>query len=265
VSVSLDQGETWHDGGPLDGSLDLTDRVKGHRQYWLRLDRSAAQLHDADIRMVTVCQANAAILPRLKDNGSRVEFAASGRGIVSAGPNLRQAEAHVIAGKFDSPTVTLQLATPRGEPATALYAAAHVRSSNPPSPDVAYHIEMSLDQGRTWRPVVDDWRITRRGEEPPDFWSQSFCYGSAALEGITGPVQVRFRNDGGKPYARAEMHLVYRLPRTDATRVTFGWSDDAGPHTESHTFSGKETDPWQISTAAKVHTSWVEYAPVAQP
>lgn len=262
VLVSVDQGQTWHDGGNLNGSLDLTDRVKGHRQYWLRFDRGAVALRAADIRTVTVCQANAAILPRLKDNGSRVEFEASGSGIVSAGPNLRQAAAHVVAGKFDSPTVTLQLATPRGEPATSLHAAAHVRSSNPPSPDVVYRIEMSLDQGRTWRAVVADWRITRRGEEPPDFWSQSFCYGSAALDDATGPVQVRFRNDGGKQYARAEMHLAYRLPQTDATRVTFCWSDDAGEHTESHTYgAGAESGPWQISTGNDVKTEWVEYAP----
>jgi hypothetical protein len=265
VSVSVDQGQTWHDGGKLDGSLDLTDRVKGHRQYLLRFDRSAAQLHDADIRMVTVCQANAAILPRLRDNGSRVEFEASGQGIVSAGPNLRQSAAHIVAGKIDSPTVTLQLATPRVEPATAVYAAAHVRSSNPPSPEVAYRIEMSLDQGRTWRPVVNDWRITRRGDEPPDFWSQSFCYGSAALDNVTGPVQVRFRNDGGKQYARAEVHLLYRVPRTDATRVTFRWSDDGGQHTESHTFAGTEAGPWQIATGTNVRTKWVEYAPVVLP
>lgn len=265
VSVSVDQGQSWHDGGLLDGSLDLTDRVKGHRQYWLRFDRGAAQLRDADIRMATVCQANAAILPRLKDNGSRVEFETTGRGIVSAGPNLKQAAPRVVAGKFDSPTVTLQLATPRGEPTTAVYAAAHVRSSNPPSPDVAYHIEMSLDQGRTWRPVVEDWRITRRGDEPPDFWSQSFCYGSAALDDAAGPVQVRFRNDAGKQYARAELHLVYRLRRTDGTRVSFCWSDNGGQHTEARTFDGPETGPWQIATGANVRTKWVEYAPVARP
>jgi hypothetical protein len=114
--------------------------------------------------------------------------------------------------------------------------------------------------------VVDDWRITRRGEEPQDFWSQSFCYAATALDDAVGPVQVRFRNDGGKQYARAEMHLVYRVPRTDATRVTFCWSDDGGEHTESHPFpDGAEPGPWQISTGADVKTKWVEYAPLDSP
>src|SRR5262249_1317696 len=34
VAVSVDQGKTWHDAGALTETLDLTDRVKGHRQYW---------------------------------------------------------------------------------------------------------------------------------------------------------------------------------------------------------------------------------------
>ena len=43
---------------------------------------------------------------------------------MSAGPNLPQAVPHVVAGKFDSPAVTLDLRTPRGEPVAAVYAAA---------------------------------------------------------------------------------------------------------------------------------------------
>ena len=82
--------------------------------------------------MTTVCQANAAILPRLKDNGSEVRFQASRQAVVSAGPNVPQAQAHIVDGKFGTPKVTLELTTPRGESAVMLYAAAHVQSSNPP-------------------------------------------------------------------------------------------------------------------------------------
>ena len=58
-------------------------------------------------------------------------------------------------------------------------------------------------------PVVRDWTIARRGEEPKDFWSQSLCWGSLELaKPTTGPIRVRFFNDGGKSYARAEAHLV---------------------------------------------------------
>src|SRR5258707_662431 len=36
VSVSVDRGRVWQDCGKFANGLDLTDRVKGHRQYWLR-------------------------------------------------------------------------------------------------------------------------------------------------------------------------------------------------------------------------------------
>src|SRR5205823_14645628 len=131
------------------------------------------------LTMTTVCQANGSTMPRLTDGGSTVTFAASGRAVVSAGPTLPQARAHVVEGAFDSPSVTLELQTPRGEPAVAVYAAAHLNSGNPPDPKVKYEIDASVDGGKTWRPVVKDWTINRRGDEPADFWSQSFCWGSA--------------------------------------------------------------------------------------
>src|SRR5262249_5769582 len=148
--------------------LDLTDRVKGFRQYLLRLGAGAAALKDTGLTITTVCQANPATMPQLKDDGSKVDFRASGRAIVSAGPTLPQALKHVVEGPFGSPKVPLERAAPRGEPVLAVYAAAHIQSGNPPSPKVKYAIEVSLDGGRTWRAMVRDWSITRRGDEPRD-------------------------------------------------------------------------------------------------
>src|SRR6185369_9780221 len=186
------------------------------------------------------------------DGATEIRFAASGQAIVSAGPNLPQAQAHVVDGKFGSPRVTLELKTPRGEEAIGLYAAAHIQSSNPPSPDVKYAIDFSLDGGKSWLPLVKDWQITRRGDEPADFWSQSFCWGSAKISQSKGqPVRIRFRNDGGKNLARAEAHLVYETPSRDMTRVTFGWKDEAGEHIERRDIDAKAagaTTAWQVPT-----------------
>jgi hypothetical protein len=269
VSVSTDQGKTWQDCGKFSDGLDLTDRVKGRRQYFLRLHAGPRALAKSGLTMVTVCQANGAVLPRLKDNGSRVDFLASGRAVVSAGPNLPQAQAHVVAGKFGSPSMTLELATPRGEKALAVYAAAHVMSGNPPRPEVKYQIDLSTDSGKTWRPLVKDWTITRRGEEPKDFWSQSMCWGSTELSGKdASAVRVRFRNDGGRNYARCEAHLVYRTAREDATKVTFAWEDDRGPHRASHEFAaapgGRQPAAWNVPTGRNVVTRWVEFEAVAK-
>jgi hypothetical protein len=225
---------------------------------------AAKDLANADVTITTVCQANAAVLPRLKDGGTAVQFEASGRGVVSVGPNLPQAQAKVVEGKFGSPSVTLKVETPRGEPAVEIYAAAHMQSGNPPSGDVKYAIDVSLDGGQSWRPVVENWRITRRGDEPGDFWSQSFCWGSAPIdqENVKS-VLVRFSNGGGKNVARAEAHLVYRASGRDATRVTFAWDDDGGQHRQSHLFPASEHESaWNLATGNDVQTRWVEFETV---
>jgi hypothetical protein len=265
VAVSTDQGKTWQDCGKLADGLDLTDRVKGRRQYLLRFDSGAAPLAERGVTMTTVCQANAAMLPRLTDNGSDVSFQTSRQALISAGPNLPQADAHVVEGKHDTPRVTLELTPPRGEQAVALYAAAHVLSSSPPRPEIKYQIEASTDGGKSWQPVVKDWTITRRGDEPRDFWSQSMCWGTLKLATPhAGPVRIRFRNDGGKRYARTEAHLVYRPRVQDATRVTYAWADNGGAHQASHLFAADEAAPWHVGTGKKVQTLWVEYEPVSK-
>jgi hypothetical protein len=263
VEVSPDQGTHWF-SGELSPELDLTDFVKGHRQYWLRFWASPNDLAKARIEIQTVCQAAIGVLPRLKEDGATVSYESSGRGIVSAGPNLTQAKPHIVAGKFDSPQVTLELATPHGEEALEIYTAAHVASGNPPTSDIKYQIEYSIDASKTWKPVVKDWTVPRQGEEPKDFWSQSMCYGSTKIEGDTAKVLVRFRNSGGRNYLRAEAHLVYRARGADAVNVTYFWTDSRGEHIESRRIgAGRQTDKWTLRTASNVRNRWVEIEDVA--
>ncbi len=266
VKVSTDQGRTWQDCGSSSDGMDLTDRVKGRRQYLIRFGAGARVLRDSSLTLRTVCQANGSVLPRLRDEATRVRFMASGRAVVSAGPNIDQARAHLVDGAFGTDRVTLELASPRHEPAVALYAAAHVQSGNPPDPAVKHAIEYSTDGGSTWRPIVEDWAITRRGGEPNDFWSQSFCWGSCELPGApSSPVRVRFRNNGARRYARCELHLAYQTRNLDATRVTFDWSDGSGPHRAAHVFrseAGAEAPVWELATGRGVRTRWVEFEPV---
>lgn len=269
VSLSLNQGRTRVECGRFSNGMDLTDHVKGYRQYLIRFGAPAARLAGTGLTMRTVCQANSSIIPHLKDEGTGVEYQASGRGIVSAGPTLEQARTHVAAGGFGTPAVTLRLDTPRKERAVALYAAAHILSGNPPAPDVKYQIEYSTDSGATWKPVVRDWQVTRRQEEPGDFWSQSLCWGSVQLDPVgkdpATSVQVRFSNNGGKAYARTEAHLLYQPARTDPAKVTFDWMDDKGPHRVAHVFPatapGGKTEAWQLLTGRDVRTRWVQIEP----
>jgi hypothetical protein len=154
------------------------------------------------------------------------------------------------------------LTSPRGERAVAVAAAAHVQSGNPPRADVKYQIEYSTDSGATWKPVITDWSITRRGQEPDDFWSQSLCWGTVEIaEAGARSVRVRFHNDGRRPYARCEAQLVYRTLGGDPTELTFDWTDDSGAHRSSHLFTDSGPHSWQIATGRDVHTCWVELRP----
>jgi hypothetical protein len=264
VAVSVDRGRTWQDCGTFRDGLDLTDRVKAQQQYLLRFGAGARELAGTGLTMVTVCQANAAVLPRLTDGGSKVHFDAGGKAVVATGPTVEQGRTHVVAGGLSTPEVTLELATPRCESVAAVYAAGHVASGNPPRPEVRYAIDWSADGGKTWQPLVKDWTIPRRGEEPADFQAQSFCYGSVEVaEKDVSSVRVRFRNTGGKPYLRAEAQLVYRTRGNDATKVTFAWTDDAGPHQEAHLFGAGRAADWDVRTGRNVETRWVEFEPVA--
>jgi hypothetical protein len=261
VEVSVDQGASWQNGGKLDGELDATDLVKGHRQYFLRFNAAAKELADSEITIRTACQAAISVLPRLKDDGTQLHYEASRRAVVSAGPNLPQAKPHIISGGFGTPQVTLEIAAPHREQALEIYAAAHIASGNPPDPAIKYQIEYSVDDGQTWLPVVKDWTIPRRADEPADFWSQSLCYGSTEIEGATSRVLVRFRNSGGRSYLRAEAHLVYRTSPPDAAKVTYSWTDSAGDHATSHSIPrAKTSDEWPLETTKNVKTHWVEIA-----
>jgi hypothetical protein len=138
-----------------------------------------------------------------------------------------------------------------------------VASGNPPQPEVACQIEYSTDQGATWNPVVKDWRVPRQGREPADFWSQSFCYGSAELKSSgREQVRVRFSNNARKGFLRAEMHLVYQVNGADTTGVTFSWTDNLGRHQAQHSFVPAKEATWVVPTGRDVQTDWVEFTAV---
>jgi hypothetical protein len=259
VRVSRDRGANWGGVSQFRGRLDLTGFVKGYEQYWIRFETPAKELASKNLTIRTVCQCNPCLIPHLKGDGTSVTFSSPGYGVVSAGPTKEQAQTHVVDGKFDSNTVTLELATPRHEKAVRLFAAGWQGSSNPPTP-AKYFIDYSTDGGKTWQSVVKDWEIIRRPPDPPDFWSQSISWGDVELKGVTGPVRVRFRNTGGKNYRRAEAHLVYEVHRPGETEVTFAWREGEALKTASHLFANTNEDAsWSIPTGKNVETAWVEY------
>jgi len=126
---------------------------------------------------------------------------------------------------------------------------------------VRYHIEYSLDAGGIWLPLSPSRSIPRRGDEPGDFWSQSFSYGSSAIRAEAGKsILIRFRNDGGKRYLRAEAHLVQATSQSDPVKVTYAWHDSTGERQGFHVFRAK--GEWELQTSRQVRTRWVEFEPI---
>jgi hypothetical protein len=231
-----------------DRPADLTDPAKGRYHYQLRVLSGAAALRDADLTLRTVCQANPATIPRLKDGQNAITFESS-------------LLAHASAESTGGPE--LMFSVPRGRTAVRLYAAAWQASGNPPDPGVRYRIEYAGDADPAWRPVVSDWNVQRRPPEPQDFWSQSFTWGQTPLPGIGGTVRVRFANTANKAYRRVEAHLAYRPTDLSPTTVTYAWKDAAGQtKTASRTYPAGTTrdDSWWIDAGRGPKTLWVEYA-----
>lgn len=264
IKISTDAGATWNDAGTLNGTLDLTDFVKGHQQYWLRFEAPVSALKGKNVSWRTVCQCNTALIPHLQDGENKITFAASGLATIAAGPSIALAQSKIVDGKFGSPTVTLELTAPRGAIPAHIYATSWQSSGVPPAP-VKYQIESSLDGGKSWQPVAKDWVVQRRAPDPPDFWSQSFCYGDAKLDATTAqPVRIRFRNDGGKPYIRCEAQLAYRVANPSPTRVTFAWTEAGGEVKTAENVFTADTDKeqsWKFTAGKAVDTKWVEFAP----
>jgi hypothetical protein len=262
VEVSVDQGKTWRKAGDARDGLDLTDLVKGYRQYFIRFGAGAKALAGSGLTTKTVCQCAPTVIPHLKAGANKIAYEASGKAVVSAGPNVPQAAAHLVAGALNSPAVTLELAAPRQAKAVQVYAAARIASGAPPR-DARYNIDCSTDGGATWKSVLKDWSIQRHEPEPKDWWSQTFNMGDAALDGAAGPVRVRFANTGGRPYLWAEAHLVYRVENASPLKVTFAWKDGSATKLASHIYKATvvaASDSWTVDAGPAPETAWVEYA-----
>ncbi len=168
----------------------------------------------------------------------------------------------MIDGKIGSSSVTLELTAPRSATAVHVYAASWQSSGAPPAP-VAYAIDYSTDAGKTWLPIIKDWKIERRQPEPKDFWSQSFAWGDTELKNAApaAPVRVRFTNAGNKAYRKVEAYLAYDVKDQSPTEVTFAWKTSGDQKTATHTYPATTNAPdatWHLDPGQKVETLWVE-------
>ncbi len=133
----------------------------------------------------------------------------------------------------------------------------------PPKPS-KYNIHCSLDGGKTWQPVLKDWQVIQRKPEPNDWWSQTFCWGDAAIAPTVGPIQIRFTNTGNRNFMRAQAELAYTVEDTSPLKATYAWKEAGAMKTATHIYApsqaGKADASWSFAAGEKPETFYVEYA-----
>ncbi len=258
VQVSTDNGSTWSPEIRFEKKLDLTDWVKGHHSYHLKFNAPPSQLATSPIAIRTVCMANDRLMPHLKSGGTSVSFAASGKAVFAAGPNVDQADRFMTSGGLGTDQVEMRVPTPGGAPLLEIHAAAMVNSGSAPDASIRYQIECSTDGGTTWEPIVENWRVETLGYQVGDRAPQSYYFGDFDVsQSKSSEALVRFSNSAGVTYERVEVYLVYQASNKQPVSVTFHWEDQQGKQSASHTF-GRTDPPWEIETGEVTQTHWVE-------
>ncbi len=266
IQISTNNGSTWSAELRLGDRLDLTDLVKGHHSYHLKFNASPSQLAETSITIHTVCMANDRLMPHLKSDGTAVLFGVSGKAVFAAGPNVDQAKPFIVSGGFGTDAVTMRVPSPNNARLLAVHAAAIVNSGSEPDDAISYRIDCSTDNGASWSPIVADWRVARIGYQKGDKAPWSFCFGDLDIsESEATEVLVRFSNNGGVTFERAEVYLIYQAENSRPVLVTFDWDEQTAGQivskTASHTFEPvdrKELPSWNLETGKVVETNWVE-------
>lgn len=261
VSISLDNGRTWEDVGTAEGafSIDFSDRVKGRFQYLLRLKLGAAAGLRA-MQLRTVVQVGPAVFPQLKGGGSEVTFRPGGLGVVHGGPYRQKALGFHDPGNSSGEWTAFRIPVPG--PVRSVHGVASSGGKRGP-----LCVETSVD-GKTWDRVMGPYTL-----EPGDKRSlNSSIWGNGTLALMWGAKEypdatskagwVRFQNMGALEQAAVEVYATYEVPATRDLKVTFGWTDAAGPHTASTVFDGSRKDKdqvWKIPTGAAPCTESVKF------
>ena len=256
---------------PAQATHDLTDAFKGARSWRIDFQAEPAELDAMGIEIVTICQANPATMPRLKDDGTTIDYEATGvvntpaASMVLVPPKGDQKPANtgdsVALPYAGADAFGLQPFKNTAKGFCELHAVAHALSGNPPKPVVRYWIMAGTLTDGT--PLVKDWAPAFHDGAPKDQWSQSFVWGSAAVDPNDKAPTIGFANTGKVPWRRLEMTASVAVDAApeESLRVAFGYREAgaAGLKRAEHVVRGRK-DQWKIDTGTKVATEWVEFA-----
>jgi len=253
MEVSADHGQTWKSVGEVDGKFekDVTDEVKGRYGWKVRFGWKGVGGLDA-VNFATVTQVAQPIYPRLKADGCNVVYRAASRAVVPVLPNFGTAEA--VAGRHEEKplrsanvvysgprdarqrfaytvqgpkagTVVFRVEAPRD--LEQISAAARFNVRVPPADNSDFHMDVSTDGGKTWKPLG-------KADIPKDNeYSSGWMYGTADVAAAKGKsALVRVHLYGGGTLAglmAAELYGVHATAAPQAMKLTYGWKEDGKP------------------------------------
>jgi hypothetical protein len=281
IDTSSDGGQTWQEAGAATGEFrrDLTDLLKG-RYGWLIRFRWQGDAGLDRLEFHTTTQVAQTIYPRLKPGGCDVTYRCASRGVTPVRPNfglpeedlagievkdLRSANvayagrsketrlAYRVNGN-EPGQVVFRIASPH--PLVEITAAARYSVRSPSPPDCDFHLELSTDNGRTWRRFAES-------EVPADNeFSSGWVYGKADVAGLkTRQALVRAHlYAGGYPTGLidAEFYGIHQTPSPQPLELTYGWREEGQLKTHSESIpTGAAERRFHVPTGAAIEDEFV--------
>ena len=279
LEVSIDQGQTWKSVGEMSGKFnkDLTDDVKGRYSWLVRLGWKAKGGLDA-LTFTTVTQVAQTIYPRLKPGGSAVTYRAASRAVAPVLPNFGATEEQI--GRFEqkplrsgnvvftprSPKSRFGYAVKSNKPGIVVFqvnapadllqvTAAAKFSVRSPSPEGCdFHLDLSTDGGKTWKPMG-------KANLPKDNdFSSGWVSGKADVAGTkTALVRVNLYASGYQTgMMNAEVYGIYRTPPPTPMKLTYGWKEGGAVKTHVENVpAGAKEHKFRVPTGAAITDDFV--------
>ncbi len=290
LSISTNSGQSWQAIGVVTGPFekDLTEHAKGKYQWWLRFEVTDKAGLD-ELKFVTVCQMNQAMYPRLKANGCATTYRSASRAVApmvldsACGEEELsgvESRAHRSANVKYTPRsskqrlaytttnnkpgqVAFQIAAPQmsGAPAELLEiaAAARFQVRVPPPAGCDFHLALSTDGGKTWKPFA-------KADMPGDNeYSSGWVYGRADLAAAKVAEALVCVNLYAGGYTTgliaAEIYGIHRTPPPTGATITHAWKEAGNLKLHTETIkAGAMEHTYKVATGAAIVDEYVRIA-----
>ena len=285
MAISNNEGLSWHDVEvePDDRGnfrVDLTDKVKGHYGWRFQCWWSGKDGIDS-LKFTTVTQVAQGIYPRLTSDGSRVTYRSRPRAVVASWPEFLYPEDWI--GKLEVASlrsanvayrdpaaktrtayhtldnrpghVVFRVDAPR--PLLEVRAAVRYQLRVPPPSDANYRLEISTDQGKSWRKFAESDIPT--DNEFSSGWLAGRVDVSAARVNSALVRATMYAGGHRTGLINGQFYGVHETSPPGDVDIDFGWKDGSGrPHTHSVSVpEGTPSKSFTVPTGANITNDFV--------